>query len=134
MTLANRKTVETRGRSAFGTIIALLAGPIVWAAHLGVVYFLQSMLCAHGSAGVTVAGMGLVLAIVVLATVVALAILAIVLLAPARVNRALGAPDWRPSAMAFHTRVMIAMAWLSAFGVLWGGLAAFILPACAPLR
>lgn len=134
MTLENQTKAEAQGRSAFGTIIALLAGPIVWAAHLGIVYFLQSMFCAHGLVGVRFAGVGLIPGIVMLATVIALAILTVVIVAPKRVDRTLGATGWRPSAMAFHTRVMIAMAWLSAFGVLWAGLAALVLPSCPQLR
>lgn len=112
------------------TIFALLAGPIVWAAHLGVVYFAQSMLCAHDRAADSLFGVGIVPGIVVVATLGALAVLGAATATGVR---------WR-----FGTRgsgdttayrmIVFGLAILSATGIVWAGVTTFFLPSCDALR
>ena len=124
---------HARGSTA-GTILYLLLGPIIWAAHMTAIYFSQSMLCAHGLANSSVAGIDVVPGIVAAATIAALAILFAAILLPgstARIARAAGSPI---AERTFHRRIMAALAILSAVGVAWAGLAVIFVQDCPPLR
>jgi hypothetical protein len=134
MTTSETDSRSDTRRSTAGTIVYLLAGPIVWAAHLTILYFVQSMLCAHGLAGRSVAGVGLVPVVIVSATAVGLAILLAAILAPAAASRLAHASGWSMPDRVFHRRVMVALAVLSALGIAWAGFTAFVVPACPQLR
>lgn len=120
--------------STAGTILYLLVGPITWSAHFALLYFVQSMLCAHGLAGRGVAGVGIVPAFITVATAAALTLLLAAIFAPDAASRLARADSGSASDRSFRRKVMAALALLSAFGVAWAGLAAFVIPACPQLR
>jgi hypothetical protein len=113
--------------SATGTILLLIAGPILWALHFAILYFVQSMLCAHRVATALVPGF------VMAATLIALAVVTIAIVAPGTLARLLGADDWPGSERSLHARVTRGLAILSAAGIAWAGATALIIPACAML-
>lgn len=119
----------TRGRSTAGTIFYILLGPLLWAAHFTLIYFMQSMLCAHQAAGG-----GAVPAVVGGATILFLAAAGAALAAPRRAQAAMGAAGWPAAEAGFHTTLMRLLALLSAAGILWAGLAALVIPDCPALR
>jgi hypothetical protein len=121
-------------RSTAGTLVFILIGPIAWALHLSVLYFSQSMLCAHGAADTGIAfGIGLAPFIIGVATAGALLLVMSATLFPQRASRLLSA-GWGGETGEFNMRVMGALALLSSIGVAWGGLAALILPSCGQGR
>jgi hypothetical protein len=134
MNLHDTKADDAPAGSTAGTIAYLLFGPILWSLHLTVLYFSQSMLCAHGAAGFTIAGVGIVPFVIVVATAVILVLLCAAMLAPAALGRLMSASGGAQSESSFQRRVMAALAMLSACGVAWAGLASFVLPICAQLR
>ena len=117
------------GGSTAGTIFYILLGPILWAAHFTLIYFAQSMLCAHG-----LAGSGVVPTIVGIATLVVLGAIGAALLSPHAVRRLMHAGGWSDAELAFHTRLMMGLAVLSAAAIAWAGLAAVVIPSCPLLR
>ena len=119
---------DAAGRSSAGTIFYILIGPIVWAAHFAVLYFVQSMLCAHGTAE------RFVPIIIGAATLVAILQLAAAPLLPRTTAGMFRASGWDAEAHAFHVRVMTGLAILSAAGVVWAALPALLLDSCLPLR
>jgi hypothetical protein len=121
-------------RSILGTMILLLAGPIVWAAHLGIVYFSQSMLCAHGLAGVRIAGFGLVPLTIVAASLLALAIVAAAAAFAGWARTASLDYWWTRADAGYERRVTLVLLLLSALGILWAGATAFVVPDCPMLR
>jgi hypothetical protein len=118
-------------RPAADTLFALLAGPIAWAAHLAFVYFVQSMLCAHGLAAAAVAGIPIVPAAVGMATAVFLLVAAGAALFEGDRSRE---DEGAGSDRGFLRRTRLWLALLSALGIAWAGVSAFALPACATLR
>lgn len=130
MTIGESRSPETLRRSTAGTIGYLLFGPIVWAAHLTAIYFSQSMLCAHGLSGGSLAGIGVVPAVIVAVTAACLALLiGAILVVGGRPAPAGDGPD-----QALYRRTTIALAVLSAVGVAWAGVTAFVVPDCPQLR
>jgi hypothetical protein len=116
------------GRSSAGTIFYILIGPIVWAAHFAVLYFVQSMLCAHGTAE------RLVPIIIGAATLAAILPLAAAPLLPRTTAGLFRASGWDLEMCDFHARVMTGLAILSAAGVVWAAVPALIIDSCLPLR
>lgn len=117
---------DHRSPSLTGTLLLLLAGPILWAVHLTIVYGVHTLACVGALQGMPVdAG-----TFILVATGAILAILMLLL-----------AVIWlrRPALFThgdrlFHSRVMVSLVLLSAFGIAWAGSAAFILPQCQQLR
>lgn len=122
------KRTNGSGRSTAGTILYVVLGPITWAAHFSVLYFSQSMLCAHSE------GESLVPAIIGVATVVALVPLGAAVIAPRSIARWAGALGPTEEESRFHARLMTTLALLSAAAILWAGLTVFLIPSCLPLR
>ena len=115
------------GRSNLGTLLYFLTGPLVWALHFGVLYAGQSMLCALGAASP-------VSAFVTIVTLFALAFIAFALVVPDILRDGQGAQHWAEEVQIFLDSAMRILAFLSGMGVIWGGITAFLLPACAALR
>ena len=112
----------------------MLLGPILWAAHLAVIYGAQSTLCALGISAVRGPAVSLVAVVTTLATVVVLGLLAVAILAPRALSRRLRAASWSMPAQRFCDRIMVLLAMLSACGVIWAGATVLLVPACPPLR
>jgi hypothetical protein len=116
---------EHRDTSLLSAAAFLLAGPILWAAHLFLVYGPQSALCAMGRPD------GPVTMLVLLVTAVFAVPLAVLLAAPGTAVRLLrlGTEDRR-----FSVSVMRWLSALSLAGVLLAGAAALLVDPCAQLR
>jgi hypothetical protein len=126
---------QTRdGQSTAGTLAYILFGPIIWALHLSLIYFWQSMLCAHGLAGARLFGASIVPLVIALGTAAGLLLLLVPMLAPARVAGLLGASGWDGKIARFNTRIMIGLAVLSSLGIAWGGITVLFLPICGQGR
>lgn len=121
-------TAPASERSATGTIFYILLGPVLWAAHLTLIYFLHSMLCAH------VVAVHAIPALVVVATGVAVVVIALPMLAPKAASSVFRASGWSEEALSFYARLMRGLALLSLAGVVWGGATALVIPECAALR
>lgn len=117
-----------RQRSTAGTILYILVGPILWAAHLATIYFVQSMLCARGVAVEAVP------AIVLAATAVAVLLIVALLMAPRAASLSFRAGGWGEHIHATETRLMQGLALLSIAGIVWGGATVLIIPSCPTLR
>ena len=111
----------------------MLAGPILWAAHLLLVYGPQSALCALGRTSMAETGDGSVAALVLAVTASIAAPLLILQFAPGTAARLL---RFRPEdgGRRFSVSVMRWLAALSLAGVLLAGAAALIVDPCAQLR
>lgn len=120
-------------RRTIGTLIYLLIGPLLWAAHLTVVYGSQSSLCAFDLGEATNGSNGLATALVVVATLLCIGLIALVVWRPHPVLGWL-APGEPPLDRPFLTWVMRALSALAALAILYAGVASVILPACAQLR
>jgi hypothetical protein len=119
-----RKRVE---RSVVRVAFNLTLGPLIWAAHLAVVYAVHSFGCARDLFGVGLFGLEQPQLIIAGATV--FAILGIGAGLPIRVSAQPVEQE-----QSFERGVAIGLAGLSIFGVLAAGAAAVIIPACAALR
>jgi len=111
-------------------VVLTLGGLIAWAVQFTVIYGVTSTLCGRGWADATLLGMGVVQATILVATLVTLAATGLLLLASLRMVRqqsgqAASATD------DFLSRVGVLMNGLSLVIILWHGVPAFILPACA---
>jgi hypothetical protein len=114
-------------RSGIGTVVYMVLGLIIWAAHLTVIYASQSALCARGIAG-------MVPYVVAAATVVALAVLATLVAMPRRFAALIGAANWEEAQQRFCDRLAVALAGLSLFAVAAEGAAILFVSTCATLR
>ncbi len=132
--MSETRNANAGRRSTAGTLLYMLIGPVVWSAHLGVIYFGQSMLCAHGLAGRSVAGMGIIPFLILSATLISLALLLAAVVAPAAASRFARASGWFGQDVAFYRRVMVLLAILSAVGVVWAGATTLAIPDCPQLR
>jgi hypothetical protein len=110
-------------RPIWGALFKLLAGPLVWALHLAVVYNVHATLCARGfPASVPVFVVGA-------ATVAALAVLMLCLRHLRR-----GLPNDAASERSFRDGVSMALVGLSLIGIAWAGATIAIVPGCLALR
>jgi hypothetical protein len=118
-------------RSTIATILCLLFGPIVWATHLMTIYAAHTVLCAHGTAGSMGGGIDASVSVAAAAT-----ILALILMASAAGMVSGSADGFGPPAeqQCFLRRVMLWLTALSVLAVIWSGITAAVIPACAPLR
>lgn len=116
-------------RQMMGTFLFLLTGPILWAAQFTAIYGAQSSLCAFAALPQHVTG-GVVLGISLLVIIVSI----ITLLWPGAVFRLLTGTTPPEDQAHFLLAVMRLLGALSTLAMLYFGLAAAILPACADLR
>jgi hypothetical protein len=110
--------------SLFGTALLALAGPIIWAMHLLVVYGTHAVMCSQGASGPNAE------IVVGAATLTALVALAIV----AGRSKAAGVFGREGHIRSFLRSAMVLLIVLSAFGIAWAGSTMFFLPACMALR
>ena len=119
-----RRRVE---RSVVRVAFNLTLGPLIWAAHLAVVYGVHSFGCGRDLFGAGLFGLDQPQLIIIGATL--FAVLGIGAGLPIRVSAQPMEQEQR-----FERGVAIGLAALSIFGVLAAGAAALIIPACAALR
>jgi hypothetical protein len=117
-------------RPVWPTLFGVLFGPIVWAAHLTLIYGLQSVACALASPSPALLGLDPVQ--LAIAALTAAALLAIA--AHSAVARQPAGNTGEEELAAFLDGAMLLLALLSAFGITGQGGAALIIPACPPLR
>jgi hypothetical protein len=118
-------------RAFVAALVAMLAGLLIWAAHFLLVYGFTALACARRFAAAELFGIGVVpLAVGIVTVVAALATAAVLLLA---VNDLGPSPPERDATAAPHfMRWMTAgIAGLSLAAIVWEGLTAAIIPACA---
>ena len=101
-----------------------LAGPLVWAMHLFVIYGSHAVLCSRDMSG---RYSGIVVGAATLTALVALAAVGVW----GRKSKAFGPPGQTRS---FLRNSMMLLAVLSAFGIVSSGSAVLFLPACLALR
>jgi hypothetical protein len=103
---------------AIRIVSQLLLGPIIWLVHFTLAYALQSTLCVFDVHRIVPTS-------VTILTVLALAAVAPAVLRWTRKNDNPGG---------FYPYIMLLLALLSAFGIIWTWLAALLLHPCAPMR
>jgi hypothetical protein len=116
-------------------LIFLLAGPLLWAGHLFLVYALQSVLCAFRITGTASVGPLVIEIVIVLLTLAAAGAQLLSIWQPqgtARVLRAAGFLQGENGA--FMVSVMRLLSALSLAGVLWAGATVLFLETCPQLR
>jgi hypothetical protein len=111
-------------------VLVMLGGMIAWAVQFTVIYGVTSTLCGRGWADSTLLGIGIVQAVIVATTLLALLPTALMLVMLLRAYRQEGeagdhAATW------FMMQAGILINGLSLVVILWQGVPAFILPACA---
>ena len=117
-----------------GVILYMLAGPLIWAAHLFLVYGPQSALCAFRVTGVAQVDVWLVSAFTAVVSLLAVVPLIWLLWRPKESARLFRADAFLDDDNAFQPVVMRVLAALSLAGVIWVGAAVLMLDACAQLR
>lgn len=131
LTVQEQAQAGTGQRPVWPTIFDVLFGPIVWAAHLTLIYGLQSVACALASP-LAPALFGLDPVQLAIAALTAAALLAIA--GRAAVARRPVGNTGEGELAAFLDAVMLLLALFSAFGIAGQGGVALIIPACLPLR
>jgi hypothetical protein len=127
-----RDTASTR--QMIGTLVFIMLGPILWAVQLTLIYGAQSSLCAFG-VGVGSDGGNMLAAGIVIAASAMCMVLAGVALARPDASYGLITSAGVPSEQrGFLVGVMRLLAGLSLLAMLYAGLGAVLLPACAQLR
>ena len=118
-------------RSFVPVFASLFAGPLIWFAHFLVIYGFITLACTRGFADATFAGVDVVPLTVVTATAVAILATAAVIVRTLRHHE----PPFSERAdiaMSYFLRwITVAVAGLSLVPILWEGLTAAIVPACA---
>jgi hypothetical protein len=111
-------------------VLLTLGGMIAWAVQFTVAYGATSTLCGRGWADATLLGIGVVPFAILSTTLVALAAAAILLIVSLREER-----RWRDQPVSatdsFLSQASVLINGLSLIAILWNGVPAFILPACA---
>lgn len=116
-------------------IFYLLAGPLVWAGHLMLVYAPQSALCAFRITGAAIAGPGTISVIVLAMTALSAVALVLALWLPTSTARLFHAARFLEGENGpFMISVMRLLTALSLAGVLWAGATALLLEPCPQLR
>jgi len=111
-------------------VFIMLGGLLAWAAQFTILYGVTSAVCAREWADATLLGIGVVPATVVGTTLAAFAATAVVLLYSLRTYRQLEA-EGASVADVFLNQAAVLISGFSLVAILWHGLPAFILPACA---
>lgn len=114
-------------------LIYLLIGPLVWAAHLMVIYSTTTLICALGQRSNWGAA-GTVSAVVIAATAVALAIVAVSTARPRQARSLLGVKNTSDSMTAFLDRAMRILGALSLVAIFWAGATVIVVTPCVQLR
>jgi hypothetical protein len=120
-------------RRTIGTLLYLLAGPLLWAAHLTVIYGSQSSLCAFDIGETAAGNNSLATTVILVATAVCIGLVVAMTLRPQSIFGWLALGEVSPD-RPFLVWAMRLLSALSVLAILYVGLAAIILPACAQLR
>lgn len=120
---------QRSNRQTLGTILFLMAGPILWAGDFTVIYGAQSSLCAFAALDQGAIGM-----LVSLATGAFILADLAALRWPQPLFRFLAGAAPPASEWPFILGVMRGLAALSALAMLYFAFASLLLPACAQLR
>lgn len=125
---------RSSNRRMIGTLVFMLIGPILWALQLMLTYGAQSSLCAF-AAGSTTGGSNPAASWTVIALTGACMILAATaMLIPSRSYRLVTGAEPPPEQRNFLVWTMRALTALSLLAMLYAGLGAAFLPACAQVR
>jgi hypothetical protein len=111
-------------------VMVMLGGMIAWAVQFTVVYGVTATLCGRGWADATVLGIGVVPFTILTVTLAALAAAAILLIVSLRQDRQLRDQPALATDR-FLSQAGVLISGLSLIAILWNGVPAFILPACA---
>lgn len=111
-------------------VLLTLGGLIAWAVQFTIIYGATSTLCGRGWADETVLGLGVVQLTIFTATLATLAAAAILLIVSLREDRRLRDRPASPTDV-FFSQAGVLINGLSLVVILWHGVPAFILPACA---
>lgn len=119
--MAGRRTAQ---------VLLMLGGLIAWAVQFTVIYGATSTLCGRGWADTMILGVGAVQMTILATTLATFAATAILLIVSLRADRQPVSP---PASVtdSFMNQAAILINGLSLVVILWHGLPAFILPACA---
>lgn len=120
---------KTSARQMIGSILFLIAGPILWAINLTVIYGAQSSLCAFRALPENV-----IAAIVVVTTLALMATAGAFIVWPQIVFRLLVGAAPPTDQWPFLNGTMRILAALSALAMLYFATASLTMPACAALR
>lgn len=117
------------GGRPISSLVLATGGLIAWAAQFTVIYGVAAVACARGYAGESLFGIGLVPLTILAATVIALAATGLVVMKAARDRKRM---DERvhPTDRFLNTTTLL-VGGLSLVTILWHGLPALIVPACA---
>jgi hypothetical protein len=111
-------------------VLLTLGGMIAWAVQFTVIYGATSTLCGRGWADAKLFGIGLVPFTILTATLATMVTASILLVVSLREDQQLrDSPT--PATHSFLSRVGVMINGLSLVAILWNGVPAFILPACA---
>jgi hypothetical protein len=111
-------------------VLLMLGGLIAWAVQFTIIYGVTSTLCGRGWADVTIIGLGAVQMSILAASLIAFAATAILLMVSVGKDRQM--KDGTMSAAdSFMNRAAVLINGLSLVVILWQGVPALILPACA---
>ena len=119
--MTGRRTVQ---------VLLTLGGMIAWAVQFAIIYAATSTLCGRGWADAAFLGVGIVQTTILAATVATLAATAILLIVSLRAERQ-QRDRLTSSTDAFLVQAGVLINGLSLVVLLWHGVPAFILPACA---
>jgi hypothetical protein len=111
-------------------VFLMLGGLIAWAVQFTVIYGATSTLCGRGWADTMLLGVGVVQVTILAATLATFAATAILLIISLRAYRQQVSPP-ASATDSFMIQAAVLINGLSLIIILWHGLPAFILPACA---
>jgi hypothetical protein len=118
--------------SVTGTLVYLLFGPLLWAAHLTIIYGASTLICAMGEGDPAAArDVGVV---ILVATAVALAVISFTAAYPRPARTLLKVRSNSASTAAFLDRAMQTLAVLSFIGIAWAGATVVMITPCGQLR
>jgi hypothetical protein len=113
-----------------GQVLLALGGMIAWAVQFTIVYGATSTLCGREWADATLFGIGVVPFAILSTTLVTLAAAVILLIVSLREERQ-GRDRPASATDGFLSQTGVLINGLSLIAILWNGVPAFILPACA---
>lgn len=115
------------------TVFYLLMGPCLWMVHFGLLYGLQSAVCAAGKDSLLPTA-AMLSAVITMLTVCAAVALSAMLFRPRLFARWMRYDPKDQRLLDFSVTLMRGLAFLSLAGVVWAGSAVLVLSPCAQLR
>ncbi|MDN5751791.1 MAG: hypothetical protein L0H15_00730 [Nitrosospira sp.] len=121
-------------RQGIGTLLFILTGPIVWAAHLALIYSSQSSLCSFDPGEGGAGGRDAIAAIILAVTAVGVAAVGSSAFRARSAHGLTARADLPAETITFIVTIMRVLAALSILAMLYAGLGVVFLPACDSLR